>query len=311
MNISAVSLKSTAPSGIRHGERLASAQARLEESQAERGSRGVGAQELAAYREYAGAVSTDIASTLSVQNQAVLEIPPDDPFFLTEPPDPSVTPRYQPIARYDQQSAELCQGCPGYAGRRSDAQQAARTVVGRLLQMMDVAGANGRPLQLDGVTPVTMFLHDFLNNPAVSDDMLVKMGSVELQDLARTPERQANIEERQPGCRDLITHRMAVALISALTGIPPKILSKQCPDLGLSGTPGWGLWIPGSECELGAEGDPEDYQLGNILHDTTDFLQGAGIGGLNLAIWGEDSSEWSAAESWDQASRGDRYPEED
>lgn len=283
------------------------------------------AADLAAYRGYAASLMTDIEQVRSpfeektrtmvdgvqtalreIQNHqggaaaATTGVAPGDS-----------TPRYQPEQHYQEQALAQCKCCANFSNRSPEAQQAILTMVARLLQIQESHAACGPKLEVDGVSAVRMFLQEFVSNPKVTDQMLLKMGSIELKDLARTPEEQRDIEERVPGSRDLISHKMAVALLSAVTGIPPEILSQQCPDLGLSGTPKLGLWEPGTGWTEQMSGEEkEDFQLANILHDTTDFLKDAGIDGLNQAVWGSESGTVSAYDSWMAAYDGDRYAEE-
>jgi hypothetical protein len=275
-------------------------------------SQRLNAEQLAAYRSYAGELSADVQAVTTAHPEPTPAVPASgtsetENFSLSEAADPNSTPRYQPEQRFREQALQECQAAPGFAPRSQEAQAAVLTMVSRLLQIQESSNGKGTKLEVDGVTPVRMFLVEFVNNQKVTDEMLIKMGKVELKDLARTPEEQKDIEERMPGSRELITHKMAVALLSAMTGIPPEILSQQCPDLGLSGTPDYWLWEPGTE---GCGQEKEDFELANILHDTTDFLKDAGVDGLNRAVWGDESSEGSAWNSWWESIEGDRYAEE-
>ncbi len=223
---------------------------------------------------------------------------------------PSDEAQYQPSAEDAAEAQRLYSGYVSELPRSPEAKAAIMTILGRLQQLEREAAAEGQPLNIDGVTPTIMFLYRFVGDPKVTDDMLLAMSSrVKLADVARTPEQCKDIEERVPGCRQLPSHRMAVALLSALTGIPADQLSAQCPDLGLSGTPDHGLWEPGTGV---AEVDERkgEFQLSNVLHDVTDYLKDAGVEGLNEAVWGHDDGVISAALSWYEARWGDdRYPE--
>lgn len=223
---------------------------------------------------------------------------------------PSGEAQYQPSAEDAAEAERLYSGYVSQIPRSPEAKAAIMTILGRLQQLEREATAEGQPLVIDGVTPTMMFLYRFVGDPKVSDEMLLAMSSrVKLADVARTPEQCKDIEERVPGCRQLPSHRVTVALLSALTGIPADQLSANCPDLGLSGTPDDGLWEPGTG--VGEVDDrKEEFQLATVLHDVTDYLQDAGIEGLNEAVWGYDDGFSSAIASWCEARWGDdRYPE--
>ncbi len=260
-------------------------------------------RELAAYRGYAGEMASDIQQVgqneLSAQSQ--------DNFDLSEPSDPNSTPRYEPQDRYLPLAEAMCSAAFALVRRSPEAQEAVKKMVARILQLEEHYTSQGTELKIAGTSIMKIFMLEFAMNSRVTDEMLIKMASVELKDLARTPERRKNIEERVPGCRELITHKMTVALLSAVTGIPPEILSSHCPDLGLSGTPGAGLWEPGTGYTEQIAGGKEDFQLANILHDTTDFLKHGGIDGLNRAVWGREDSLVSAGISVGEAYWGGRY----
>ncbi len=260
-------------------------------------------KQLAAYRTYAGEVASDIHEVR--ENGLMTEA--QDSFYLTEPADPNSTPRYEPQDEHLPLAEAMCSAAFVIVKRSPEAQNAVKKMAARILQLEAHYAAQGTELKIDGVSVMKMFMIEFVMNPRVTDEMLIKMGSVELKDLARTPERRKNIEERVPGCRELITHKMTVALLSAVTGIPPEILSSHCPDLGLSGTPGLGLWEPGTGYPEQLVGGKEDFQIANILHDTTDFLKDAGIDGINFAVWGQEGSIASADVSVSEAYWGGRY----
>ena len=218
--------------------------------------------------------------------------------------------KYQPSPEDAAEAERLYSGYVSELPRSPEAKAAIMTILGRLQQLEREAAAEGQPLNIDGVTPTMMFLYRFVGDPKVSDEMLLAMSSrVKLANVARTPEQCQDIEARVPGCRQLPSHRMAVALLSAITGIPADQLSANCPDLGLSGTPDDGLWEPGTGVGEVEERKGE-FQLSNVLHDVTDYLQDAGVDGLNEAVWGHDDKLGSAIASWWEARWGDdRYPE--
>jgi len=160
-------------------------------------------------------------------------------------------------------------------------------------------------LQILDVKPSLIYWTKFAANPDMRDEQLTGIAAVKIESLQRTPEEIARIKGQFPNYAELPSHKMAVALLSGITGIPAQELSDKCPDLGLSGTPDTRLWVPGEGClEFGT---PGEYQLANALHDTTDFLDQAGVPFVNWAVWGEASSFGSALVSVASAWWGNDY----
>lgn len=125
----------------------------------------------------------------------------------------------------------------------------------------------------------------FLDNHAVSDEQLVAMSRVTLSQLSDSADGLAETERRVPNVRALDCHRFTVAVMSVLTGVEFEALSKATPSLGLTGAPGTGLLFASDVGRL---------QRSTALHDTTDYLRGAGVVGVNGALWGIEGREVSA-----------------
>jgi len=142
--------------------------------------------------------------------------------------------------------------------------------------------------KLGGDSVERMLVEGILKNPKITNDMLMKMSQVPLEKLADAPKDKAEIERRVPGSRDLASHKFTVGLLSAITGLDPKQLSRAAPGLGVTGAPGTPILFAPKSTGL---------QRSTALHDTTDYLKGAGVEGLNKAVWGYESSTWSAAQS--------------
>jgi len=140
-------------------------------------------------------------------------------------------------------------------------------------------------VKLGGDSVERMLTEAFLKNPKITNDQLMQIGRVPLERLAESPEDQAEIERRVPGSRNLASHQFTVGLLSSLTGLDPRQLSQAAPGLGVTGAPGTPiLFAPGST----------GLQRSTALHDTTDYLRGAGVQGLNKAVWGVENRVISA-----------------
>jgi hypothetical protein len=116
-----------------------------------------------------------------------------------------------------------------------------------------------------------------------------------LEDLATSPEDRAKVLKKVPNARELPVHKFTVAMLASATGIDPKALSEACPDLGLTGAPGTPLLYAAKT---------ERMQRSTALHDFTDYLRGAGVKGMNKAVWGVENRILSALVS---ATGGGRY----
>ncbi|HEY8209488.1 MAG TPA: hypothetical protein VIG99_18495, partial [Myxococcaceae bacterium] len=161
------------------------------------------------------------------------------------------------------------------------------TEVGKTIQTM-VNRARQFDVKLGGDSVERMLTEGILKNPSITNDMLMQMSRVPLSKLADTPSDRAETERRVPGSRNLASHQFTVGLLSAITGADPKALSQASPGLGVTGSPGTPVLFAPERTGL---------QRSTALHDTTDYLKYAGVAGLNKAVWGSESSTWSAAKS--------------
>jgi hypothetical protein len=150
-------------------------------------------------------------------------------------------------------------------------------------------------ITIKGDTPESLFRRAILDNKRVTNEQLLAMSKVTLDQLASSPEVRQKVLERVPNARELPVHQFTVALMSAATGIDPQKLSEACPDLGLTGAPNTPLLYAART---------ERMQRSTALHDLTDYLRGAGIKGLNKAVWGVENRVLSAIVS---ALGGGRY----
>ena len=185
--------------------------------------------------------------------------------------------------------------------RGPDARKAIQATLNRLAWLEADAEEAGQPLNIEGITPTILYLKKFVANRDVSDKQLVAIGQVKIEKLATPPDKAKEVVEEFPDYEQQPSHRLAVALLSALTDIPYDELSKACPDLGFSGTAKTRLWRPGEgifeQLTPNFVASTEDFQLANVLHDTTDSLDQAGVAGMNEAVWGVDGSVGSAGYS--------------
>ncbi len=182
--------------------------------------------------------------------------------------------------------------------RGEDARVVIQATFERLAILEEDFRAAGQPLEIAGVTPTVLYFRKFVINPAIDDDQLVAMSKVTPDRLATPPDKRRRVVEKFPDYAQQPSHRLAVALLSAICDIPYSELSQLCPDLGFSGTAGTRLWRPGEGIFEQLMPDfvatTEEFELANVLHDTTDSLEQAGIEGTNEDVWGVDGAAGSA-----------------
>lgn len=182
--------------------------------------------------------------------------------------------------------------------RGEDARVVIQATFERLAILEEDFKRAGQPLEIAGVTPTVLYFRKFVINPAIDDAQLVAMSKVQPQQLATPPEKRKEVVEEFPDYAQQPSHRLAVALLSAICDIPYSQLSALCPDMGFSGTAGTRLWRPGEGIFEQLMPDfvatTEEFELANVLHDTTDSLEQAGIEGTNEDVWGVDGAAGSA-----------------
>lgn len=166
-------------------------------------------------------------------------------------------------------------------------------VIAGMISRMRSSDAAG--IQIKGDTPESLFTRAILDNKHVSNEQLLAIAQVKLEQLATSPEDRAKVLKKVPNARELDVHKFTVAMLASATGLDPKQLSEVCPDLGLTGAPGTPLLYA-------AEG--AGMQRSTALHDFTDYLRGAGVKGMNKAVWGVENRVLSAIVS---AVGGGRY----
>lgn len=171
------------------------------------------------------------------------------------------------------------------------------TPVGKAIAGMieRMRGSDAAGITIKGDTIESLFTRAILDNKHVTNDQLLAISQVPLEKLATSPEDRAKVLKKVPNARELPVHKFTVAMLAAATGVDPKALSEACPDLGLTGAPGTPLLYAAKT---------ERMQRSTALHDFTDYLRGAGIKGMNKAVWGVENRVLSAIVS---AVGGGRY----
>lgn len=162
-----------------------------------------------------------------------------------------------------------------------------------MIERMRGSAASG--ISIKGDTVESLFTRAILDNKHVTNEQLLAITQVKLSDLATSPEDRAKVLKKVPHARELDVHKFTVAMLASATGIDEKALSEACPDLGLTGAPGTPLLYAAKT---------ERMQRSTALHDFTDYLRGAGVKGMNKAVWGVENRVLSAAVS---ALGGGRY----
>ncbi|XXF76093.1 hypothetical protein P2318_23940 [Myxococcaceae bacterium GXIMD 01537] len=150
-------------------------------------------------------------------------------------------------------------------------------------------------IKLKGDSVESLFTRAILENKHVTNDQLIAMTKMTMEQLATDPETRAKVLKKIPNARELDSHKFTVALMAGATGLDPKQLSEACPDLGMTGAPNTPLFYAPKT---------ERMQRSTALHDFTDYLRGAGLKGLNKAVWGVEDRILSAIVS---AVGGGRY----
>ena len=187
--------------------------------------------------------------------------------------------------------AQATQPMPG-AWRGGPDTEVGKAIAG-MIERMRGSAASG--IQIKGDTVESLFTRAILDNKHVTNEQLLAIGNVKLEQLATSPEDRAKVLKKVPNARELDVHKFTVAMLASATGIDEKALSEACPDLGLTGAPGTPLLYAAKT---------ERMQRSTALHDFTDYLRGAGVKGMNKAVWGVENRVLSAAVS---AMGGGRY----
>jgi hypothetical protein len=146
---------------------------------------------------------------------------------------------------------------------------------------------------IDGATVEGFLTKYILQNPGITNQQLLELESVGLEDLTAPANIQDRALKAAPQIRSTPSHRFGIGLFAAATGLPYEALSQALPDVGLTGSTrsvGYHLmkpWVPRSVEE----------QKTTALHDFTDIMTVWGKVKLNKAVWGYMNTVQSAAAS--------------
>lgn len=174
---------------------------------------------------------------------------------------------------------------PGIATWRGPADSEIGRTVARMLKNLQ---AYDGP-KIKGDTPESLFRRSILDNRRISNEQLLAMRNVTLDQIADSPKAKAKVYKKVPNVRDLPVHKFTVALMSAATGIDADRLSEATPSLGLTGATNTPILYAAKS---------ERVQRSTALHDFTDYLRGAGVKGINKAVWGVENRVLSALVSF-------------
>jgi len=181
-----------------------------------------------------------------------------------------------------------CNGVPRPVENPGAWRGPANSVVGQRVQDA-LQHARRSTARLGNDTVELMLVHAFLENRRLSNEDLLRISNVTVDQFEDSEEDREIILEAVPNARDLPAHHFAVDLLSALTTIDPEELSEHAPGLGVAGAVGTGLLFAPSYVRL---------QRSTALHDCTDYLRVAGIPSVNRAVWGTEGRLLSAIESF-------------
>lgn len=186
--------------------------------------------------------------------------------------------------------AAPAQPIPG-AWRGGPDTEVGKAIAGMINRMRssDAAG-----IQIKGDTIESLFTRAIIDNKHVTNDQLLAMSKIKLEQLADGPEDSAKILKAIPDAREQPVHKFTVAMLAAATGVDPKALSEASPGLGMTGAPDVFVIKPPTA----------GLERSTALHDFTDYLRGAGLKGMNKAVWGVENRVLSAIVS---AVGGGRY----
>jgi len=157
-----------------------------------------------------------------------------------------------------------------------------------------LARARGSKEKIAGQTPESMVRRAITENPNITNEQILAMARLRADQVASSPDAQRRTLREIPNARELPSHKFTVDMLHALTGIDRETLSRNGPDLGITGSAT--RVNPFTDRPLVFHVPPHDRErLSTSLHDLTDTMHGAGIGGVNRAVWGSEDTVISAA----------------
>jgi len=179
---------------------------------------------------------------------------------------------------------------------RRQAEQVAdreRAVAANQVRQEMLARARTSTARIAGQTPEGMVRRAITDNPNITNEQILAMARLRPEQVASSPDAQRRTLEQIPNARQLPSHRFTVDMLHALTGIDRETLSRNGPDLGITGSADT-VW-PGTQTPIVFHAPPNDRErLSTSLHDLTDTMRYAGIPGVNNAVWGAENQVRSA-----------------
>jgi hypothetical protein len=176
--------------------------------------------------------------------------------------------------------------------------QEAPAIAARAAQVRQemLARARTSTSEIAGQTPEGLVRRAIVENPNITDYQILAMGQLRPEQVASSPDAQRRTLEQVPNARELPSHRFTVDMLHAITGIDRETLSRNGPDLGITGSADT-VW-PGTETPIVFHAPPTDRErLSTSLHDVTDTMRYAGVPGVNNAVWGTEGQVPSAVSS--------------
>ncbi len=159
-------------------------------------------------------------------------------------------------------------------------------------QAMDrmLARAATQDATLSGNTVTAFLKRYFLENPKVSNELLLSMEQVPLSKLAASDRVRGIADRKFPGWENDPSHRFGIGLFHAALGIDVATLSHALPDVGITGS----MRILGT----GRVPRTPQEEMTTALHDFTDLMTQRGDVKLNGPVWGYADWIRSAAASY-------------
>jgi len=157
-----------------------------------------------------------------------------------------------------------------------------------------LARARTSTSRIAGQTPEGLVRRAITENPNINNEQILAMARLRPEQVASSPDAQRRTLERFPNARELPSHQMTVDMLHAVTGIDRGTLSRNGPDLGLTGSAD--TVIPFTDRPALLRQPPNDRErLSTSLHDLTDTMRFAGVANVNQAVWGAEGQVRSAA----------------
>ncbi|HEY8206084.1 MAG TPA: hypothetical protein VIG99_01295 [Myxococcaceae bacterium] len=157
-----------------------------------------------------------------------------------------------------------------------------------------LARAKASTARIAGQTPEGLVRRAITENPNVTNEQILAMARLRPEQVASSPDAQRRTLEQIPNARSLPSHQFTVDMLHAVTGIDRETLSRNGPDLGITGSADR-VW-PGTQTPIVFHAPPNDRErLSTSLHDLTDTMRYAGVPGMNQAVWGAENQVRSAA----------------